>query len=57
MTIQRVEVVTGRGGECATAIYMLTATAKLNDIDPEAWPWNWRRPRQSTAPPDHGGDE
>jgi hypothetical protein len=44
MTIQRVEVVTGRGGERATAIYMLTATAKLNDIDPEAWPWNWRRP-------------
>ena len=26
-----------RGGERAAAIYTLTATAKLNDIDPEAW--------------------
>jgi transposase len=27
-----------RGGERAAAIYTLIATAKLNDIDPEAWP-------------------
>ena len=26
-----------RGGERAAAIYTLVATAKLNDIDPEAW--------------------
>ena len=26
-----------RGGERAAAIYSLVATAKLNDIDPEAW--------------------
>lgn len=26
-----------RGGERAAAIYILIATAKLNDIDPEAW--------------------
>ena len=26
-----------RGGERAAAIYSLIATAKLNDIDPEAW--------------------
>jgi transposase len=26
-----------RGGERAAAIYTLIATAKLNDIDPEAW--------------------
>src|SRR5271154_1717247 len=26
-----------RGGERAAAIYTLIATAKLNDVDPEAW--------------------
>jgi transposase len=26
-----------RGGDRAAAIYSLVATAKLNDIDPEAW--------------------
>jgi hypothetical protein len=26
-----------RGGERAAAIYLLIASAKLNDIDPEAW--------------------
>jgi len=26
-----------RGGELAAAIYTLIATAKLNDVDPEAW--------------------
>jgi transposase len=26
-----------RGGERAAAIYSLVATAKLNDVDPEAW--------------------
>jgi IS66 C-terminal element len=28
---------TDRGGERAAAIYTLIATAKLNDIDPQAW--------------------
>lgn len=26
-----------RGGERAAAIYTLIATAKLNDVDPQAW--------------------
>jgi transposase len=25
------------GGRCAAAIYILIATAKLNDTDPQAW--------------------
>jgi hypothetical protein len=36
MSIQRVEVITGRGGERAAAIDMLSATAKFSDIDPDA---------------------
>ena len=49
-----------RGGQRAAAfVYSLIVTAKLNDVDPEAWladipqtrlnellPWNWRRLRQ-----------
>ncbi len=31
------EVASDRGGERAAAIYTLIATAKLNDVDPQAW--------------------
>ena len=27
----------GCGGECAAAMYTLIVTAKLNDVDPQAW--------------------
>jgi hypothetical protein len=32
------EVASDRGGQRAAAIYTLIATAKLNDINPQAWP-------------------
>ena len=54
----------GRGGQRAAAIYSLIVTAKMNDVDPQAWladvlaridellPWNWRlrsAPRSQAA--------
>ena len=51
--------VSDRGGQRAAFVYSLIVTAKLNDVDPEAWladipqtrlnelrSWNWRRLRQ-----------
>jgi len=31
------DVASDRGGERAAAIYTLIGTAKLNDVDPQAW--------------------
>jgi hypothetical protein len=33
----RMEAVYGDNGRCAAAIYTLIATAKLNNVDPQAW--------------------
>jgi hypothetical protein len=43
-----------RGGERAAFMYTLIATARLYDIEPQAWlaellPWNWQAPQASIA--------